>query len=160
MADATSGGKTGVKMGDIHSVFHKRLQELQDQARRAHNAFRGRARHQWQIPSEYTGSLLNVNLLHLPAFDRTKINDNYEAVTRDPSNPGTVGDVIGIKLQLEYVAGEERAFRARHASYCRTMCLGHGRRYGQGHGNIWDGKAGVEGMAASYIAAGANRTGG
>lgn len=158
MADVPRGGKTGKKMGNIHATFHDRLQDLQTQARQMHNALQGKAQRQWQIPQGYSRSLMAISSLHSPAFDRTAINDNYEAATRDPANPGTVGDVIGLKLQIDYVACEERAFRARHASYCRTVCLGHARRYGQGQGSLWDGKMGIEGLVAGYIAGGGSTT--
>lgn len=154
MPDAPAGGRTGRVMGRVHSVCHDRLTELREQARRAHNAIQGKTQRQWQIPSTLTGSILNVPQLHEPAFNRDEINANYAEATRDPGNPGTVGDVIGLKLQIDYIACEERAFRARHTTLCRAFCLANGRRYGQGWGNVWDPKNGVEAAIAAFFAAG------
>lgn len=158
MAEKPQGGLTGEKMGEVHVVFHNRLTDLRDQAKRMHNALQGKAQRQWQIPSDFTGSLLDIAELHNPSFDRTKINDNYEQAVKDPDKPGTNGDVIGLKLQIDYNACEERAFRARHTTLCRAMCLGHARRYGQGHGGLWgspsDPRLGIEAAVSGFIAAG------
>lgn len=154
MPNAPQGGKAGQQLGDIHDVFRKRLKELQLQAQQAQNAFQGQTQREWQVPTELQSSLLDIANLHVPAFDRTPINDNYENVVKDPSKPGTVGDVIGLQLQIDYNACEERAFRARSTSICRAMCLGHARRFGQGHGNLWNDKTGIEAGVNGFIAAG------
>lgn len=154
MPDRPQGGKTGTAMGKIHEVFRRRLQDLRLQAQQTQNAIQGKHQRQWQIPSDYDGSLLDIPKLHEPAFQRQEINTTYEAVTKDPNAAGTVGDVISLKLQIDYNACEERAFRARHTTLCRAMCLGHGRRFGQGHGNIWNDTNGIEAVAAAFIAAG------
>lgn len=154
MPSAPLGGRTGKTMGKVHEVFHARLSELRDQAKKIQNAFQGKEQRQWQIPSGYTGSLMDIAKLHEPAFDRQEINTTYETATKDPNNAGTVGDVISLKLQIDYNACEERAFRARHTTLCRAMCLGHGRRFGQGQGNLWDEVNGVEAVISAFIAAG------
>lgn len=154
MANTSSGTVRGQKSGEIHELFVKRLKELQTNAVNIQNAFQGKAHRKWQIPTNLTTSLLAVEELHKPAFDREPINNQYEQVTKDRESAGTVGDVISLKLQLDYNACEERAFRARHMSLCRAFCIGHGRRIGQGHGNIWSRNNGIEAMAAGYLSAG------
>lgn len=159
MADMPQGGRTGQSMGRIHDVFHNRLTDLRDQAKQMQNALQGKHQRKWQIPSDYDGGLLAVADLHEPAFNRQAINTNYEEATKDPKAAGTVGDVISLKLQLDYNACEERAFRARHMTLPRAMCLGHGRRFGQGQGNLWGATDGIEAVAASYISAGGAASG-
>lgn len=161
MPDAPQGGVKGKTQGSVHPVFTRRLTDLREQAKKAHNALQGKCQREWQIPADFAGSLLDIATLHQPAFERTPINDNYETVTKDPQNAGTVGDVISLKLQIDYNACEERAFRARHTTLCRAMCIAHGRRFGQGQGNLWDQKTGIEAVMAAFGAAGgANQAGG
>lgn len=154
MPEMPQGGPTGSTKARIHAVFHKRLEDLKLQAKKAHNALQGKHQRIWQIPGDYNGNLLEIPNLHKPAFEREPINANYETATASPQSAGTNGDVIALKLQIDYNACEERAFRARHTSLCRAMCLGHGRRIGQGHGNVWDNKNGIEGVVSAYISAG------
>lgn len=160
MAEMPQGGSTGRTQARVHTVFHKRLEDLRLQAKKAHNALQGKHQRAWQIPSDYTGDLMAIANLHTPSFEREAINTNYETATASPQSAGTNGDLIALKLQIDYNACEERAFRARHTSLCRAMCLGHGRRIGQGHGNIWDSKYGIESVVAAYIAAGGISAGG
>lgn len=150
----SEGTIRGKQLGEIHQVFVERLKELQANAVNLQNAFQGKAHRKWQVPSMIETSLLDVSKLHEPAFNRESINTQYDQVTKDRESAGTVGDVISLKLQLDYNACEERAFRARHMSLCRAFCIGHGRRIGQGHGNIWSRNNGIEAMAAGYLAAG------
>ena len=50
---------------------------------------------------------------------------------------GTSGDVIALKLQRDYLAAEDRAFRARHSTLCRNLVHLHGRRDGQGQSQLF-----------------------
>jgi|JI9StandDraft_2_1071091.scaffolds.fasta_scaffold50658_3 hypothetical protein len=157
MPDMPQGGRTGTQMAKVHPVFHNRLEELKKQAQQAHNALQGRHQRVWQVPASLSGSLLDIASLHTPAFDRDPVNAEYEQATEDPQNAGTNGDIIALKLQIDYNASEERAFRARHTTLCRAMCLGHGRRIGQGQGTLWgdkDAPGGVESVVVAFIAAG------
>jgi|GEM_PF-4885034 len=154
MPKGTEGGRRGKPKGQVHAVFSKRLEDLYLQAKQMHNALQGKHQRIWQVPSDLYGELLDVPNLHFASFDREPINTNYAEVTADPESAGTNGDVIALKLQLDYNACEERAFRARHTSLVRAMCLGHGRRVGQGHGLMWDPEDGIQDEAVKFIAAG------
>ena len=154
MAKGTQGGRRGSSKGQVHAVFTNRLKDLYLQAKQLHNAQQGKHQRIWQIPSDFSGSLLDVPTLHDPPFEREPINSNYDEVTANPQDAGTGGDVIALKLQLDYNACEERAFRARHVSLIRAMCLGHGRRIGQGHGLMWDPADGIQDEVVKFIAAG------
>ncbi len=160
MPEMPQGGRTGQVKAKVHEVFRKRLVDLRDQAKMMQNAMQGKAQRAWQVPADFTGSLLQISKLHEPAFNREPINTEYETATNDPNSAGTSGDLISLKLQLDYNACEERAFRARHVTLCRAMCLGHGRRFGQGHGNLWDDKNGIEAVMSAFIAAGGAAQGG
>jgi hypothetical protein len=154
MAEGSQGGRKGKSKATVHEVFRARVRELRSQAVAAHNAHQGKSQRSWQVPEVLETSLMAIADLHKPAFDRDEINTQYSEVTKSPDEAGTMGDVIALKLQLDYNACEERAFRARHTTLCRAMCLGHGRRVGHGHGGVWDPEVGVEGEVASFIAAG------
>jgi len=148
------GGNKGKTKATPDATFTDRLRELQRQAKETQNALQGKHQRQWQVPSVLKTSLLDVPNLHKPAFAREELNKQYDTVTKDIAAPGTNGDVIAIKMQIDYNAMEERAFRSRHTSMCRATCLGHARRYGQGHGSVWAATRGIEGEVASFIAAG------
>lgn len=154
MPTLPQGGLTGQSQGQIHSVFHERLTALRTAAAQAHNSLQGRHQRTWNIPTGLATALMQIGELHKPAFDRTAINNAYEQATADPKAAGTVGDVISCRLQIDYLAAEERAFRSRHCSLPRSFCLGHGRKYGQGQGKVWNETFGVEAAVASFIAAG------
>jgi len=148
------GGPRGTTKASVSVTFTKRLRELQKNADAMQDAFQGNGQRSWQIPEEMSTSLLEVEKLHEPAFEREDMNNEYDSATNDPANAGTTGDVIALKLQIDYNAMEERAFRHRHMSLCRAMCLGHGRRRGQGKGILWAAGKGVEREITSIIAAG------
>lgn len=144
-------GKSGTTKARVHPVFTKRLDDLRANAAAAVQALTGAGVRQWQVPADYTGDLLDVPKLHKPSFDREEINTNYKEVMQDPANPGTVGDVIGLKSQMDNVATEERAFRIRHSSVVRSFVHAGGRRYGQANGRMFDN---IQDQAAKMILAG------
>ena len=79
------------------------------------------------------------------AFDRSKINLIYiRALTKGPplglgdnapEGEGRVSDCQVEKIQLDYLAAQERAFRLRHASSVRCVMHAANRRRGQ---SIWN----------------------
>lgn len=150
----SQGTIKGKKKGEVHEVFVNRLKDLRRQAAILQNSIQGKHQREWQVPTDFTKSLLDVPNLHNPAFDREPINTQYQDVTNNPEDAGTGGDVVALKLQLDYNAAEERAFRARHMTPVRAFCIGHGRRFGHGHGNVFDRQRGIEALIASWLAAG------
>lgn len=128
----------GNKKGKVWPVFSNFLKGLQEQADSQASAVAGSGFGTWNIPSDLGAShLFDIGSLHDPSFDRDDINANYQQCFQDGSNPGTTGDVIGLKLQIEYLAAAERAFRLRHASTARLICLSGGRRYWHGNGPVF-----------------------
>ena len=128
----------GNKQADVHSVFSGRLRQLIAAAAACADGFRRSGQRGWTVPDENDAeSLFDVPALHQPGFDREPINVNYEQCFQDEENPGTVGDVIGLKLQVDYVAAEERAYRFRHASTVRCLVHAAGRRMGDSVGPVF-----------------------
>ena len=154
MPEGPKGGRKGKPKASVHKVFTNRLRDLYEQAKKMQNAQQGKYQRAWMIPTDMNKSTLDIAAMHEPAFDREEINNEYEQVTKDVASAGTTGDLISLKLQMDYVAAEERAFRARHTTLCRAMCLSHGRRYGQGHGALFGGNRGIEAQIGSFLAAG------
>lgn len=127
----------GTVQSQTAPVFTDRLNSLQQQAGNLAQAYQGGQR-QWQIPPGLQGrDLLDVPGLHSPDFDRSAINVNYQTVVQSAANPGTSGDTMALKLQMDVNAVEERAFRFRHASVCRAIAHMHGRRLGHGGAGIF-----------------------
>lgn len=154
MPEKPEGGRKGSTKASVTGVFTNRLRDLHKRAKQMQNAQQGKHQRQWMIPEDMQAEILDVPQLHFNSWDRTEINDQYAQVTKDPAAAGTNGDIISLKLQMDYNACEERAFRARHATLCRVMCLAHGRRFGQGHGEMWFPGKGIEAEVAAFIAAG------
>jgi hypothetical protein len=128
----------GTKKGDVLAPFNTRLKELREQALQQATAFRGSGHRVWNIPEDIEAEgLFDLENLHGKAntgFDRTEINTKYEECFQDAKDPGTTGDVIGLKLQIDYLAAAERAFRFRHASTARLLTHATCRRYFQARG--------------------------
>lgn len=138
----------------IDKTFSARMRELRQQAVQLYKSVQGKAQRVWQVPSEQTTPPLDVSQLHNPAFDRTSLNNDYDALVAGRSTEDSNGAVLALRLQLAAVAVEERAYRHRHMSVARAICTAHGRCYGQGEGSLF-GPKGIEGDAAAYMAAGA-----
>ena len=145
----------GSKKGKVHDVFRKRTLQLREGSKKIADSVKGGedAQRPWEVPDELTTQLTDIAALHTPAFDRSEINANYDEVLASGADPGTVGDAASLKLQVDFNAAEERAFRLRHATSLRCIIVAHGRLDGHGHqGGIY---AAAENMAADLIAAGA-----
>lgn len=130
-------GRAGITRGTVHSVFSDRLKALREEAAAQAAAFQGTALRPWQVHEDIK-DLLKISDLHKPAFDRTPINENYQECMQSLDNPGTTGDVIALKQQLDYNGVEERAFRLRHASVVRVLTHGAARRRGLGRSAVFD----------------------
>jgi hypothetical protein len=69
------------------------------------------------------------------AFIRDTLNALYKQVLNDMDRVGTVGESMVLKLQVDYIAAIERAFRTRHCSSVRARLHSASRRQGQAHSN-------------------------
>lgn len=118
----------GEKQGLVHQAFSNYLRELRQQARKMVDGYAASGQRGWQIPTLVTDlfDLIGIS----DGFDRQNINTNYETVMLDPDKPGTVGDVIMLKQQIDYLTMAERAFRLRHITPCRAAAFATGTRDG------------------------------
>lgn len=127
--------------GKVDGKFEARIKDLETKAKEISQAFKAAAQPRpWHTPEEMKSrDLLHVPSLHEPCWNRNDINQVYsEQVLKGPGTQGgTVGDLIAMKWQADFMAAEERAFRLRHASMVRCACVAHGRL--DGHGQSGDG---------------------
>lgn len=118
----------------VHAEFYAHVATLKGAAAAAGLAVTAGGQRAWAAPppSAWAGDPADVAGM-TAAFDRTAIGQEFASVYSDATTPGTVGDVVALKLQSDYVAGRERAFRTRHASAVRSAAHAAARRRGHGH---------------------------
>jgi len=125
---------TAKPKGKIDAKFETRISDLQQKAASQSEHFRSHSgTRSWHTPDEMkTRDLLDVPNLHEPAWNRDSLNQLYCDSILAIENGGVVGDLIGVKRQINFMAVEERAWRLRHASKSRCLALTHGRLAGHG----------------------------
>lgn len=144
---------TGQKKGQVHEVFKKRLENLQENAGKNYKGQKFEDQRVWDIPKDLGAQhLFEIAKLHDTSFDRSEMNANYVTCLADGKNPGTCGDTISLTMQVDYNAAEERAFRSRHASPVRCMAHAAARTRGRDVGPTF---SRIEEDAANSLAAGA-----
>lgn len=124
----------GTSKGVIDGKFEARVKDLEKKAQKSAEHFRNYdSFREWYTPDEVKEPL-DVPKLHDPVWDRNNINQKYSVdILAGPGKAGgTVGDLIAMKWQADFMATEERAFRTRHASLVRCASLAHGRLHGHG----------------------------
>jgi len=147
--------KGATSQGKVHPVFIKRLRELIAKGTNFAEAFKRGPQRKWNVPDDLAApNLFEIPKLHEPSFEREVINTNYLQCYQSPKNMGTVGDVLSLKMQIDYNACEERQFRFRHASVCRNLCHALARRRAQGDGPTF---SYIEREAGDRIKAGAKQ---
>lgn len=128
----------GKTKGFLDDTFSARIDELEKLANELATQFRKLDTYRpWATPKVFTEDkrdTLDVPALDEPSWNRNNINSGYsEEILSGPGDKGgTVGDLIAMKWQADFMAVEERAFRFRHASYARCAALMHGRLDGHG----------------------------
>jgi hypothetical protein len=129
----------GQTKGKVDPQFQKRILDLETKAREQSEQFRRQSTPRpWHTPETMKNTdLLDVPNLHEPAWNRDKLNERYssEILTEDPESRGTQGDIIATKMQIDFMAEEERAWRLRHATPARCAAVAHGRLSGHGIAN-------------------------
>lgn len=114
-----------------HSVFLNVVQDLAAAALAQSEADRTGRPRPWDLPRGLSDTL-DIAGMTTP-FNREEIDAAYEGLLADGQASGTMGDVVATKVQGDYVACVERAFRARHATPVRLAAMASGRRAGHGH---------------------------
>jgi hypothetical protein len=124
----------GEVKGKVTSVYRKRVRDLVDKAKVISRAFRYQDNfREWHTPRDLEGKdMLLVPGMHNPPWARNEPNILYSQTILNTPNigSGTTGDIISVKLQIDFLSVEERAWRMRHMSLIRGACLAHGRLNG------------------------------
>ena len=117
----------------LDKVFLDRLEELRTQAASLANSLQGASSRKWQVPEAdgWDGNVLDLEGIS-KAYDRQGLNQAYEDLLKGGKG-GSVGECAALKLQIDYLAVLERAFRTRHMTSVRARMHAAGRR--RGHGN-------------------------
>jgi hypothetical protein len=147
----------GKSKGSVTGVYTKRVEDLMKKAERMSQAFRYiNDFRPWHTPEELLDKdMLLVPGMHNPAWSRNEPNTIYceNVMGGANSDGGNAGDTIAMKLQIDFLAVEERAWRMRHMSLIRGACLAHGRMHG--HSNAPQGVfKRAERVVKDYIKAG------
>lgn len=160
---------SNIPVATIDPVFKSQLDQLKETGRRiyastllGHQSISDEScdvsaskQRKWQMPSKWTWDL---NLFHISgqksikeAFDRTRLNNLYvrallkgapiDDKDKAAAGEGRVSDCQAIKIQVDHLAIQERAFRLRHASSVR--CAMHAAVRRRGHSPWNDSPAGV-----------------
>lgn len=88
------------------------------------------------IASGWSGDILDVPGFN-SSFNRDDLNDIHTKalVTAGQTNGGRISDSRAVKFQSDYLAGEERMTRLRHATGIRCAYHMTARNIAHGHGN-------------------------
>lgn len=147
----------GTSKGKVTSVYQKRIRDLTDKANNMSRTFRYQDGYRdWHTPRELKDNdLLLVPGMHNPAWARDEPNILYSETILNAPNAGSgnTADLTAVKLQIDFLSVEERAWRMRHMSLIRGACLAHGRL--NGHSEAQQGVFGRAKKAIQdYISAG------
>lgn len=117
--------------GSIAGVFSSRITDLEQKAQKIADAFRNSSYAEWHVPDDVQDPL------DVPGLDkawaRNSISQQYDKIVgTQGEGSGSVGAAQALKLQADFLAVEERAFRTRHASFVRCAAMAHGRLDGHG----------------------------
>lgn len=120
-------------VGRIHDRFLDQVKAAKRNATVLDLATTAGAQREWALLSRGNW---NGDTLDIPdttkAFDRDVINQDYELMMSDAQNPGSLGSCISLKMQVDWLAALERAFRTRHATIVRSSVHAIARRRGHG----------------------------
>lgn len=133
MSPASSGDGAASSVADIRKNFYNQLVQMQQLTTNAYQASQLQAQRKWMQPvlGDWSGDVFDLEGLAIP-FDRSDNSDDYLKAL-DPSAPGVLGDLQVAQLQAEWLAVQERAYRARLVSRCRAEQHTASRFYGHGH---------------------------
>ena len=135
----------------MHPVFVTRVVEIAEQAQKVAEAQQQTGGYEWMLPDGLGDPTQHAQVTE--KFDRMSIGENYQKCIASGQDPGTIGDVVSLKMQGDYIAAMERGFRVRWASPIRCLAHAMARRKGHGHDKgIF--KDGVIGFAQDAIKAG------
>jgi len=116
--------------------FTSQLAELEAGSKAAADAALLLGQRKWMYPplNSWNGNPFDIKGMN-SAFDRSNLNATYVQVVSDMQGRGTVGEAMALKMQIDYIAALERAFRTRYCSSVRARIHAAARRRGQGDTN-------------------------
>ncbi len=124
----------------VTDVFKKRINELRESASTQAQQWRyWQVYRKWATPEDLKdANLYDTPGMHSPSWNRNEINEIYSnAVSAGPGKEGGTGSgYIAMKLQCDFLAAEERAWRLRHANLVRVQAAAHGRLKGHGTAKV------------------------
>lgn len=128
------GKGRGTSKGKVHKRFQEQVTNCAKAAKINSDAQLGTEQRIWENgdKNEWTGDPLDIAGM-VSAFERGEINQNYAECLNNPKKPGTVADTRSLKVQVDWLAMEERAFRTRHSTIIRSHLHAAARRAGHGH---------------------------
>jgi hypothetical protein len=103
----------------------------------------------WMVPDLGDGSFTIPGLAD--AYDRSEMSEAYSLILTQPG--GTQGDAMAAKLQSDYLASQERAYRLRQSGPVR--CAMHAAARRQAHGAVNGVFGRVDAFVQDLIMAGA-----
>lgn len=156
-------GITRQSRAQVDPTFVDLLSAMRSQAAHSLNAATSGGAPKWFIPGEFVDRLLDPTTLAGPGLDdggkfsRKAVNEQYESMVASYDSAGTTGDLISLKMQNDYMAMMERAWRIRHATPLRSHALSIARDFGQAKGPLFtSNKGGIVATASDFIAAGSS----
>ena len=115
--------------------FEKQLRALKDHAKNEYAARSVGGQVRWFRPAEWNGNPFDYAGLHAP-FARDHANQGILAAIKDPTSPGTTGDVVAAVTMIDALSAMEQSFKARHTlRRARAMAHHLGRKLGHGDDN-------------------------
>lgn len=114
--------------------FVPQMEQLESTSAAAAEAAFLQGQRQWMYPplNDWSGHPFDIIGMN-SAFTRANLNSIYVQIMSDPNGCGTIGESMVVKLQVDYVAALERAFRTRYCSSVRAKLHAAARRQGQGN---------------------------
>lgn len=120
----------GISQATVHEEIVRNVAEMVTDADRLSKSVTAGSQRRWQILPliGWSGDPLDIPGIKYK-FDRTSIGSQY-ADCLSGSESGTVADAMALKLQNDWLAAQERAFRLRHATSVRCAVHAAARRSG------------------------------
>jgi len=114
--------------------FMDQITELESVSKAADEAAMLIGQRKWMYPplQGWDGDPRKISDMN-KAFVRKNLNKTYVTIMSDTTQKGTIGEIMILKLQIDYIASLERAFRTRFCSSVRARMHSAARRRGQGN---------------------------
>ena len=126
-----------IPVTSLDAKFLDHIEKMEDVSRGVDLGLTMIDQRMWMFPPGdpmYDGDPRNLVDMAI-VFDRDDLNDQYIEVIDDTDQVSTIGEAMISKLQIDYIASCERAFRTRHCSSIRAKVHAACRRRAMGDSN-------------------------